>query len=117
MEIHSLHKKINIVLDEEVRSYGARGRRMGALGSMNIGLQSMPNNGWTNEGQVPAILFDESNKEVISSPNATILLRLYSSLDAESKTNFKTYLISNLRKDSPYVSIGYFLLFVLYLIR
>lgn len=114
MEIHSLHKKINIVLDEEVRSYSARGRRMGALGSMNIGLQSMPNNGWTNEGQVPAILFDESNKEVISSPNATILLRLYSSLDAESKINFRTYLVSNLRKDSPYVSIGYFILFVLY---
>ena len=98
MEIHSLHKKINIVLDEEVRSYSARGRRMGALGSMNIGLQSMPNNGWTNEGQVPAILFDESNKEVISSPNATILLRLYSSLDAESKLILELILYQILEK-------------------
>jgi len=114
METYSLHKKINIVLDEETRSYSARGRRMGALGSMNIGLQSMPNNGWIHEGQIPGILFDESNKEIISSPNATILLKLYSSLDTESKSDFKIYLISNLRKDSPYVSIGYFIFFVLY---
>lgn len=33
--------KINLVLDEEVRAYAAKGRRSGDLGSMNIGLQSM----------------------------------------------------------------------------
>jgi len=114
MDVSTLHNKINIILDEEVRSYTARGRRMGALGSMNIGLQSVPNNGWTSEGQIPQILFDKSDPNVISSPNATTLLKFFSTLDNDEKGAFKTYFISNLRKDSLYASIGYFIFFVLY---
>src|SRR3989338_5956745 len=114
MDVSTLHNKINIILDEEVRSYTARGRRMGALGSMNIGLQSVPNNGWTSEGQIPQILFDKSDPNVISSPNATTLLKFFSTLDNDEKGRFKTYFISNLRKDSLYASIGYFIFFVLY---
>jgi len=110
----SYKKKINIVLDEEVRSYAAKGRIRGALGSMNIGLQSVPNNGWTTEGEIPQLLFDKSESNVILSPNATILLKLYSTLDADGKSNFKMYLVSHLRKDSPYVSVAYFIFFVLY---
>jgi len=45
MDIYELHKKINIVLDEEVRSYSANGRIRGGLGSMNVALQSVPNDG------------------------------------------------------------------------
>lgn len=114
MNSYDLQKKINIVLNEEVRSYGAKGRTQGALGSMNIGLQSMPNNGWTIQGEIPKLLFDKSDSTVIFSPNATILLKLYSSLDAGGKNNFKNYLITNLRKDSAHVSIGYFIFFVLH---
>ena len=114
MNIYELHKKINIVLDEEVRSYSANGRIRGGLGSMNITLQSVPNNGWTNEGQIPQLLFDKSDPAVINSPNATTLIKFYSSLDPDRKSNFKTYLVTNLRKDSPYVSIGYLIFFVLY---
>ena len=114
MDINELHKKINIALDEEVRAYSAKGRIRGGLGSMNIGLQSMPNNGWTTEGEISQILFQESDKSVISSPNAIILLKLYSSLDKPSKEDFASYLISHLRKDSPYASIGYFIFFILY---
>lgn len=114
MDIHDLHKKINLALDEELRSYAARGRPQGGLGTMNIGLQSVPNNGWTNVGQVPQLLFDKSDPTIITSPNASILLKLYSSLDIDNKSNFRIYLVSHLRKDSPYASVAYLIFFVLY---
>ncbi len=114
MSPYELQKKIDIVLDEEKRAYVAKGRIKGGLGSMNIGLQSMPNNGWSVDGEIPKLLFDKSDSNVISSPNATILLKLYSSLDEEGKKAFASYLTTNLRKDSPYVSVAYFIFFVLY---
>lgn len=114
MDSFELHKNIDVVLQEEVRSYAARGRQRGALGSMNIGLQSMPNNGWTNEGSIPKLLFDESDPSIISSPNASVLLKLYSTLDKTGKNDFETYLKLQLRKDSPYASVAYFIFFVLY---
>ncbi len=114
METHELHKKINIVLDEEVRSYVANGRIRGGLGSLNITLQSVPNNGFTSVGQIPKLLFNESDPTVISSPNSNILLKLYSSLDKDGKDNFRTYLISHLRKDSTYASVAYLIFFVLH---
>lgn len=81
---------------------------------MNVTLQSVPNNGWTNEGQIPQLLFDRSDPTVISSPNATTLIKFYSSLDPDDKSNFRIYLIAHLRKDSPYASVGYLIFFVLY---
>lgn len=87
---------------------------MDALGSMNVGSQSEPNNGWTNVGSVPKLLFDESDRNVIASPNASILLKLYSSLDEKGKGEFKTLLTPHLRKDSEYASIAYLIFFVLY---
>lgn len=114
MTVYDLQKKINIVLDEEVRAYLANGRIRGGLGSMNIGLQSMPNNGWATEGKIPQLIFDKSDAGVISSLNATLLLKLYSSLDEENKRAFISYLTTSLRKDSPYASIAYFIFFVLY---
>ncbi|MGH6923881.1 MAG: hypothetical protein ACRED5_09100, partial [Propylenella sp.] len=41
------------ILDEEKRSYAARGRSRGMLGSLNVGLQSEPNAGWSKEGEIP----------------------------------------------------------------
>ena len=114
MNNYELQKKIDVVLDEEKRAYAAKGRIRGGLGSMNIGLQSMPNNGWTNEGEIPQLLFDKSDPSIISSPNATILIKLYSSLTDEGKRFFTSYLTTHLRKDSPYASIAYFIFFVLY---
>lgn len=114
MDTHELHKKINIVLDEEIRSYTANGRIRGGLGSLNITLQSVPNNGWTNVGQIPQLIFDKSDPTVISSPNANLLLKLFSSLDKDGKDNFRTYLISHIRKDSTYVSVTYLIFFVLH---
>jgi hypothetical protein len=114
MDIHELHKKIKVVLDEEKRAYAVRGRSMGGLGSLNIGLQSAPNQGWTTEGQIPSLLFDKSGDSIISSPNATLLLRLYSTLDPSDKENLKSFLITHLRRDSEYADIAYFIFFVFY---
>jgi hypothetical protein len=44
------------VLNEEKRSYAARGRGGSGLGSLNVGLQSEPNHGWTTVGQIPTLL-------------------------------------------------------------
>lgn len=114
MDIQELHKKADLILNEELRSYAAKGRQSGGLGSMNIGLQSMPNQGWSNEGQIPQLLFEQSDTNVISSPNAAILLKLYSSLDPDGKQNLKIYLLTHLRKDSSYAGVGYLIFFVLY---
>jgi hypothetical protein len=114
MEVRDLHKKIELVLKEEVRSYSANGRIRGGLGSFNITLQSVPNSGWTTEGQIPQILFDKSDPTVISSPNANILFKLYSSLDHDGKVAMKSYLVSHLRDDSSYASVAYLIFFVLY---
>lgn len=58
------------VLREEKRSYAARGRRTGQLGTLNVGLQSEPNFGWTKEGDVPQLLWDETNAKSLSSPQS-----------------------------------------------
>lgn len=60
MNINVLQKRIIIVLDEEVHSYAAKGRIRGALGSMNIGLQSVPNSGWTMEGEIFHFLMEKT---------------------------------------------------------
>ena len=109
-----LRKKINVLLDEELRYYSVNGRKSGGLGSMNITLQSMPNNGWTREGEIPNLLFDESNEDIILSPNAIILMQIYDSLDITKQNDFKEYLISLLNKNSEYSKVGYFVFFVLY---
>lgn len=114
MDIHDLQKKIDLVLTEEKRAYAAKGRRSGGLGSMNISTQSEPNLGWTHEGQVKKLLFDESDPNVISSPNAALLIRLYSTLDKEAKSAFVTYLLGGLNKQGNYTEIAYFTFFVLY---
>ena len=44
---------MDIILNEEKRSYKANGRSRGGLGSLNVGLQSEPDGGWTEEGRYP----------------------------------------------------------------
>ena len=114
MDPYELQKKLDIILNEEKRAYAARGRGRGGLGSMNIGLQSVPNNGWTVEGEIPQLLWDKSDPTIISSPNATLLLKFLSSLNKDDRAIAVSYLIGNLRKDSTYASIAYFICFVLY---
>ena len=114
MHPREIQEKIDIVLEEEKRAYAARGRGTGGLGSMNIGLQSVPNNGCVTQGEIPQLFWVTSDPTLISSPNARVLLKLYSSLDETGRIVFRSYLTCRLTKDSPYASVAYFIFFVLY---
>jgi len=105
-----LAQKINIILNEEKRAYKAKGRRGGGLGSFNIKV----GDGWTTVGEIPKLISDNASLDTIQSPNATTLLKLYSTLNSENKEQFKTALLSCLSKDSPYFDVAYLTFFVLH---
>lgn len=109
----TIYEKIITILDEEKRAYVANGRIRGGLGSFSHGL---PTNGeWTLEGQIPQVLDAVSNPNSISSPNATILIKLYASLASNGeKSAFKESLLIALNKGANYADVGYLILFVLY---
>lgn len=107
-----LQKYIEIVLQSEKEAYSRNGRRGGGLGSFNIGLQSVPNNGWTNVGSVKQYLSDTSDQNFIKSENAQILLKLYSTLDKEKRKEFESILLEYIEKESNYRDIGYLICFV-----
>lgn len=113
MDKTELRNNINLILNEELRSYQAKGRSTSSLGSFNIGLQSEPNQGWTTRGSVPTLLFDGGGNPIESS-NATTLLKFYRSLNNNGKQDFTTHLLSHLDRQSQYASIGYFTFFALH---
>ncbi len=102
-----LKHKIDIVLNEEKRAYSLRSR----LGSFSVGI---PNGGWRKEGEVPNLLVIPANLDAIQSPNATVLLKLYSSLKTGDKESFKSIFLSYLSKDLPYAQLAYLIFFVLH---
>ena len=114
MHYLEVHSHVQAALDEERRAYAARGRSVGALGSLNIGMQSLPNNGWTELGKVPEILFPNSDPGAISSPTATLLIKFYSTLTEEERGYFRIFLLGTLQKNSEYAVVAYFAFFVLY---
>ncbi|MAZ29844.1 hypothetical protein CL655_01010 [bacterium] len=67
-----LQKRIDIILQSEKSAYSQNGRIRGGLGSFNVGLQSVPNGGWTAQGAVKQYLFDTSDQDFIKSENAQI---------------------------------------------
>ncbi|WP_316976818.1 hypothetical protein [Shumkonia mesophila] len=108
------NERIDIVLDEERRSYAARGRVRGGLGSLNIGLQSEPNGGWTTEGEIPKLLWDQGQSKQLESRTLKALLKMHGSMASAEKTRLENYLISHLDKRSCYADIGYFLFLALH---
>ena len=96
------------ILHEEKRSYAARGRRTGQLGTLNVGLQSEPNFGWAKEGEVPQLLWEETQAKSLTSPNLDRLVALHKSLISEDGSNLEAHLLTQLRKDSIFADIGYF---------
>jgi len=102
------------VLNEEKRNYAACGRIRGGLGSLNVGLQSEPNYGWTEVGKVPQLLFRKDDGKRISSPNLERLLKIYEGLNDPDRDNLKKYLLSQLRKESPFVEVAYFIFLALH---
>ncbi|XOB46632.1 MAG: hypothetical protein ACKKMV_00395 [Candidatus Nealsonbacteria bacterium] len=105
-----LRQRINIILNEEKRAYKANGRIGGGLGSFNIKI----GDGWTTVGEIPKLISDSASLDAIQSPNATTLLKFYSTLNSKSKEQFKTILLSYLSKDSQYFDVAYLIFFVLH---
>jgi hypothetical protein len=102
------------ILMEEKRSYAARGRIRGQLGSLNVGLQSEPNHGWAKEGEIPQVLWERDAATPISSPNLDRLLTLRESLSSEDADNLQRFLLTQLRKDSTFADVGYFIFIALH---
>ncbi len=112
--MEDLQQKIDIVLNEEKRAYAANGRRGGHLGSFNINI----GDGWTDAypkaGAYPKLLVIPANLDAIQSPQATVLLKLYSSINSADKEQFKSILVSYLSKDTPFFDVAYLIFFVLH---
>jgi hypothetical protein len=107
-------KTCEAILAEEKRSYAARGRITGKLGSLNVGLQSEPNYGWTKEGEIPQLLWKQGEGTTLASPNLDRLLKLRSSLAPPEGDNLERFLLNQLRTNSPYVEIAYFVVLALH---
>jgi len=107
-------EQIDLILSEEKRHYAACGRMRGGLGSLNVGLQSEPNFGWTKEGSVPSLLWDKGQGKLIDSSNLAKLVKLHSELDHVGKDNLERYLLSHLHKGSPYADVAYFIFLALH---
>lgn len=107
-----LQKHIGIILQSEMEAYSRNGRRGGGLGSFNVGLQSVPNNGWTSVGSVKQYLFDTPDQDFIKSENAQILLKLYSTLNKEKQKEFESILLKYIEKESEYRDVGYLICFI-----
>lgn len=106
--------QVDVILNEERRSYAARGRQMGGLGSLNVTLQSEPNLGWTTQGNVPALLWPKDKAKRLDSPNVVTLLSLYDGLEDDAKRELEEYLLSHLNKLSRYADVGYFIFLALH---
>jgi hypothetical protein len=102
------------ILKEEQRSYAAKGRSVGGLGSLNCGLHSEPNFGATAPNQVPPLLWEAGKGSPVTSPNLDRLLQLHASLDNTAKANLESYLLAQLSKDSQFANIGYFVFLCLH---
>jgi hypothetical protein len=107
-------EEADLILNEEKRNYAACGRIRGGLGSLNVGLQSEPNFGWTTEGSVPSLLWDRAQAKRLDSTNAARLLKMHAGFDAAGKAQLEQYLLSHIHSQSPYAEIAYFIFFVLH---
>jgi hypothetical protein len=102
------------ILNEEKRNYAAHGRSCGGLGSLSVGLQSEPNNGWTKAGEVPQLLWENDKRTPITSPNLERLLRTRDALDAPDSDNLERYLLAQLCQGSPFAEVAYFVFIALH---
>lgn len=107
-------EEVDLVLNEERRAYAARGRYRGELGSLNVGLASEPNFGWTEVGSVPALLWDKAQAKPVESANATLLVNLHNASDESTQDSIERYLLSHLHKASPYADVAYLIFLALH---
>lgn len=106
----TLQEQIEIILNEEKRSYHANGRDRGGLGSFNFGLPGVS----ARSGQIPDLLSPKSQAGTVQSKVGDILLKLFSSLSPHEKDQFNGVLLSQMNSASPYSAVAYFLFFGLW---
>jgi len=82
-------EEVDLILNEGRCAYAARGRTMGGLGSLNVGLRSEPNFGWTTVGSVLPLSWDKAQGKRIDSPNTARLINLHGALDNAGKDNLE----------------------------
>ncbi|HDR8982114.1 TPA: hypothetical protein QDA89_000985 [Burkholderia vietnamiensis] len=100
---------VDAILNEEMRQYVANGRQRGGLGSLNVTLQSEPNNGWTQVGAVPNLLWSrDDGQPAIGSTNLDRLVRAFNDRDPAAQGGLVEYLLSHLNRASPFASVAYF---------
>lgn len=109
-----LQQKIDIILNEEKRAYQSNGRRGGHLGSFNVDIGDGWFDAYPKAGSYPKLLVIPANLDGIQSPQASLLLKLYSSINSEEKKSFQDILTGYLSKDSPYFDVAYLIFFVLH---
>jgi hypothetical protein len=102
------YETVDLILSEETRCYAANNRERGGLGSLNITLQSMPNGGWTEAGNVPQLLWPKGQGKTVTSDNLGRLLSYHAALSPPDRTELERYLTSHLHRKSAFSSVGYF---------
>jgi len=117
--VNPVEREVVAVLQAEVYRYKDCGRIVGGLGSIKTTYQGRSYCGIGTEGrklgspELQSIVSDPENAK-IESDNASALIKFYSTLDDQKKNDFESSLINRLSRETPYASIGYFILFVLY---
>jgi hypothetical protein len=114
-----IEKEIAAVLKAEVDRYKQCGRREGGLGSVQTVFKGKEITGVGSEGRsaspkIQSIILD-ANGEMIQSDNATALINLYRRFKTlNDQTKFFESLLSRLKKDCEYSSVGYLIVLVLF---
>jgi len=110
-EFDNLHTKIDLVFRREILDYERNGRIRGGLGSFNVGT----NMEWIRaSGRRENPLAEVPVHDAISSQNASILLRLYASLDTNGKAEFTRYVTNLLIDKGKHADLTYLAYFVLF---
>lgn len=114
-----IEKSTVAVLQAELDRYRNCGRRVGGLGSIVTTYKGQTFHGMGTEWRKPdspelqSVVPDPDNAK-IESDNASILIKLHSSLSVDQKNIFTDTLLKRLSRETAYASIGYFVLFVLF---
>jgi len=116
---NSVEREVVGVLQAEINRYTDCGRKVGGMGSVQTSYQGRSYCGvgadWrkADSPELQAIIPDPENAN-IESDNASVLIKFYNSLKNQQQNDFVESLLKRVSRETPYASVGYFILFVLY---
>ena len=114
-----VEREIVAVVQAEINRYKDCGRKVGGLGSIQTTYRARSYCGvgpdW-READSPNLqaLVPDPEQAKIESDNASTLIKFYHSLNHQQQNDFLNNLVKRLSRETPYASVGYFILFVLY---